>query len=1022
MILTRVYFKHWRPMEIEILTKNEIILMNNPPALNYQQKEYYFNISGDLLENLQINYKKENIAYFILLYGYFRISNKFYTVNDDCVKDLEYIQSRYNLSVSQIKIPERTIRIYKSKIKQHLCINTYTDQIKAILLDEATALANNFTHRKRIFYSLVDLSIKLKIEVPSYTEISRIITVAINAQKKDILDKLSPFLKDEKLNLLDEFLEKDGEYQNRWYLTRYKILEHSTKKNQMALSLSKFNAIKSKFKMTQKIIYEIGITPKIAQYHAKWIEKSQVFQVKRKKDVESSFLLLSFVYYQYFIRNDNLIDRFISIVQTAKNSSLRSQKEYSFEQEPHKNRVMQSLEDAYLSTLNDIQIIVKDGHLSATQKVDAIEQLLEKKTLILKEILTEKKVFDTVVENKYDFIESKSASLQGKLSGILKVIEFDEKASNKNLIEAINYFKNNLTITNKAPKAFLDEDESIAVFNGGKFRVSLYKILLFFHVSDAIKNGTLNLRHSYRFRNFVDYVIDKDDWIKNRDLLLVKHEMGYLKDFDSFIKTVEDKVEVSYKKANTNILQGANTYFTAMDDSYMLKTPKLEKDEDGEKNPLTKYFPSKEYLSVIDVLNSIDNETDFLSSFQHYSQGRIKGNHNLLLASILGYGCNLSLSRIGKISKGINENQLENTKIWYFTEENSTEANDKIVAYMDKLNIVKHMRYNMNENHTSSDGQKYSIDSNIDSTNAGFSNKYFGANKGVVAYTFIDESHKLFHSIVINVSERESGYVIDGLLHNETVKSDLHSGDSHAYTELIFGLTNLLGFNFGPRIKNFKDQQLYGFHTPKYYHSLGYKLTPKRKINTQLIKENWDDILRFITTIRERKTTATQLLKRLTSYSRQHKLYAALKEFGKIIKTDFLLNYIDDVKLRQRIEKQLNKVEASNRFSKAVFFGNNQEFTVSTIEEQNIANNSKRLIQNAIILWNYLYLTKKLQQAKNQTEKDEIITAIKTSSIVHWQHINFYGTYDFTSYSKRVCNLITIDKEKEFTRPLGLGN
>jgi TnpA family transposase len=331
------------------------------------------------------------------------------------------------------------------------------------------------------------------------------------------------------------------------------------------------------------------------------------------------------------------------------------------------------------------------------------------------------------------------------------------------------------------------------------------------------------------------------------------------------------------------------------------------------------------------------------------------------------------------------------------------------------------MRHNINENHTSSDGQKYSIDSNIDSTNAGFSNKYFGANKGVVAYTFIDESHKLFHSIVINVSERESGYVIDGLLHNETVKSDLHSGDSHAYTEVIFGLTNLLGFNFGPRIKHFKDQQLYSFHTPKYYHSLAYKLTPKRKINTQIIKESWDDILRFIATIRERKTTATQLLKRLTSYSRQHKLYTALKEFGKIIKTDFLLNFIDDVKLRQRIEKQLNKVEASNRFSKAVFFGNNQEFTVSTAEEQNIANNSKRLIQNAIILWNYLYLTKKLQQA-NKKEKDEIFDSLKNSSIVHWQHINFYGTYDFTNYSKRVCNLITIDKEKELIQALGLAN
>ena len=515
-------------------------------------------------------------------------------------------------------------------------------------------------------------------------------------------------------------------------------------------------------------------------------------------------------------------------------------------------------------------------------------------------------------------------------------------------------------------------------------------------------------------------MIDKDDWTKNKELLLTKHDMGYLRDFDGFIKTVEEKVEASYEKANTNILKGANTYFTAMDDSYILKTPKLEKNEDEEKNPLAKYFPAEEYLSVIDVLNSIDRETDFLSSFQHYAQSRIKSNHNLLLASILGYGCNLSLLRIGKISKGINENQLDNTKIWYFSEDNTTEANDKIVAYMEKLELVKIVRHHNDINHTSSDGQKYSIASNIDSTNAGYSNKYFGADKGVVAYTFIDESNRLFHSTVINVSERESGYVIDGLLHNETIKSDLHSGDSHSYTELIFGLTNLLGFNFGPRIKNFKDQQLYGFFTPKYYHTLGYKLTPKRKINTQIIEENWDDILRFTTTIKERKTTATQLLKRLTSYSKQHKLYTALKEFGKIIKTDFLLNYIDDVKLRQRIEKQLNKVEASNRFSKAVFFGNNQEFTVATAEEQNIANNSKRLIQNAIILWNYLYLTKKLQQAKNQIEKDEIIIAIKTSSIVHWQHINFYGTYDFTSYSKRVYNLIAIDKEKEFAQPSGL--
>jgi len=333
---------------------------------------------------------------------------------------------------------------------------------------------------------------------------------------------------------------------------------------------------------------------------------------------------------------------------------------------------------------------------------------------------------------------------------------------------------------------------------------------------------------------------------------------------------------------------------------------------------------------------------------------------------------------------------------------------------MDNLEIVKLMRANQDINHTSSDGQKYNISQSIESTNAGYSFKYFGTDKGVVAYTFIDESHRLFHSQVINVSERESGYVIDGLLHNGTVKSTIHSTDSYGFSSVVFGLTHLLGFGFAPRIKNFQKQQLYGFNSPKYYKDCNYKLMPKHKIREDIIKDSWDDILRFIVTIKERKTMATQLLKRLTSYSRNHKLYTALKELGNIMKTDFLLNYIDDVTLRQRIEKQLNKVEASNKFSKAVFFGNSSEFSVATVEEQNIANNSKRLIQNAIILWNYMYITKKLQQAKNKSEKDNIIDTLKSSSIVAWAHINFFGIYDFEHYSKRIHRLIALNGIKGF--------
>ena len=67
-------------------------------------------------------------------------------------------------------------------------------------------------------------------------------------------------------------------------------------------------------------------------------------------------------------------------------------------------------------------------------------------------------------------------------------------------------------------------------------------------------------------------------------------------------------------------------------------------------------------------------------------------------------------------------------------------------------------------------------------------------------------------------------------------------------------------------------------------------------------------------------------------------------------------------------------------------------------------------------------ITKKLQLAKTEKEKDEILKALKNSSIAYYFFINFFGIYDFSSYSKKVYNLIAIDEEKDFLEPISLGN
>ena len=177
---------------------------------------------------------------------------------------------------------------------------------------------------------------------------------------------------------------------------------------------------------------------------------------------------------------------------------------------------------------------------------------------------------------------------------------------------------------------------------------------------------------------------------------------------------------------------------------------------------------------------------------------------------------------------------------------------------------------------------------------------------------------------------------------------------------------------------------------------LGYHILPKKTVDIKHIADQWDQILRFIATIKLKETSASQLFKRLSSYSKQHPLYRALKQFGRIIKTLFLLKYIDDVGLRQMIEKQLNKLESSNKFGKAVFHGNNQEFQLSTKEEQLIADGCKRLIENAIICWNYLYLSKLISDAESGAQKTNLINTIKNGSVVVWRHINLQGEYDFS--------------------------
>ncbi|MEC5383797.1 Tn3 family transposase [Aurantimonas sp. C2-6-R+9] len=405
-------------------------------------------------------------------------------------------------------------------------------------------------------------------------------------------------------------------------------------------------------------------------------------------------------------------------------------------------------------------------------------------------------------------------------------------------------------------------------------------------------------------------------------------------------------------------------------------------------------------MPLPEILATVNRHALFTDELRHWHQRQPQRvREKALYAGIMGLGCGIGTRRMARIAQGVGETELEHAVHWHFLLDNLQAANDRILRLTSELDLPDIYRRSPESLHTASDGQKFEV--RKESLNANYSFKYFGKGQGVSAYSFIDERQLLWHSLVFSAAERESAYVIDGLMRNDVVKSTIHSTDSHGYSEAIFAAAHLIGISYAPRLKNLDRQTLYTFSSRRNVDRSSWAVTPDKYVNDELVEANWDDILRVITTIKLKETTASDIFRRLNSYAKQHVLYRALKAFGQIIKSLFILRYLDELALRQAVEQQLSRIELANRFTRDVAVGNPREFLQAEKDDQEIAEACNRLIKNSIICWNYLYLENKLATLRDSGQRQVLMTAIASHSMISWAHVNLLGEYDFSDEKLR---------------------
>ena len=240
--------------------------------------------------------------------------------------------------------------------------------------------------------------------------------------------------------------------------------------------------------------------------------------------------------------------------------------------------------------------------------------------------------------------------------------------------------------------------------------------------------------------------------------------------------------------------------------------------------------------------------------------------------------------------------------------------------------------------------------------------------------------------------------MLDGLLYHESdLKIEEHYTDTAGFTDHVFGLMHLLGFRFAPRIRDLGDTKLFIPKSDCAYNAL--KPMIGGTLNIHHIRTHWDDILRLTTSIKQGTVTASLMLRKLGSYPRQNGLAVALRELGRIERSLFILDWLQSVELRRRVQVGLNKGEARNALARAVFFNRLGEIRDRSFEQQRYRASGLNLVTAAIVLWNTVYL-ERATNALRENGKLADESLLQYLSPLRWEHVNLTGDYLWRSRTK----------------------
>lgn len=390
--------------------------------------------------------------------------------------------------------------------------------------------------------------------------------------------------------------------------------------------------------------------------------------------------------------------------------------------------------------------------------------------------------------------------------------------------------------------------------------------------------------------------------------------------------------------------------------------------------------------SILDILIDMEKWLGLSSGFKPLSghDAKLADHQRRFIITLFCYGCNLGPTQTSRSIQGINRRQIAWLNLRHSTEEKIDEAITKVINAYNRFALPKIWGSGKT---ASADGTKWDLyEQNLLSEHH---LRYLGT--GGLGYYHLSDTYIALFSHFIPCGVYEAVYILDGLLKNQSdIQPDTVHGDTQSQSEAVFGLAYLLGIRLMPRIRGIKHLKFYRAGKNDRFKHIDSLF--KDVIKWDLIESCLPDMLRIALSVKAGRINASTILRRLGTYSRQNKLYLALRELGRVARTVFLLQYIGEAEIREMIQAATCKSEEFNDFLQWVMFGNDGLIAENVQHEQQKIIKYNHLVANMIILYNVVAMTKAIGELiKEGYPIDPAILA--GMSPFRRGSINRFGTY-----------------------------